>query len=139
MVNQLLAELDGMERAHSEVIVIAATNRIDLVDPSVLRPGRLGTHFFLPLPTQEERLEIFEKETRGPGFRLHDTQLIVNLARQTAGCSGADIHAFCIQARMNALKRGGYREMPPLIESDFSAAIRQLGSSKQRDKLLVEA
>jgi transitional endoplasmic reticulum ATPase len=137
VVNQLLAELDGMESAQGNVIVIAATNRLDLVDPSVLRPGRLGTHFHLPLPSQEDRIEIFEKETRGLGFRGQGEQLLANLARQTPGCSGADIHAFCIQARMNAFKRGDYREMPPLAEADFAAAIRQLGSPKHGDKLLA--
>jgi len=139
VVNQLLAELDGMETAHGNVIVLAATNRIDLVDPSVLRPGRLGTHFYLPLPDQDERLEIFQKETRGLSFRAHTEQLFSSLARQTAGCSGADIHAFCVQARMDALRRGEYLKMPPLVESDFAAAIRQLGSTKQRDKLPARA
>jgi transitional endoplasmic reticulum ATPase len=137
VVNQLLAELDGMESAHGNVIVIAATNRLDLVDPSVLRPGRLGTHFQLPLPSQEERLEIFAKETRGLRFRGHAEQLLASLARQTPGCSGADIHAFCVQARMNALERADYREMPPLAESDFAAAIQELGSPKHGDKLLA--
>lgn len=139
VVNQLLAELDGMESAHGEVIVIAATNRVDLVDPSVLRPGRLGLHLCLPLPNQEERLQIFHKETRGKGLSVANEQLLANLARQTAGCSGADIHAFCVQARMNALKRADYRQLPPLIESDFAAAIRQLGVPKQPEKLLVRA
>jgi transitional endoplasmic reticulum ATPase len=139
VVNQLLAELDGMETAHGNVIVLAATNRIDLVDPSVLRPGRLGTHFFLPLPNQDERLEIFQKETRGLSFRAHTEQLFASLARQTAGCSGADIHAFCVQARMDALKRGEYLELPPLAESDFAAAIRHLSGTKQRDKLPARA
>lgn len=138
VVNQLLAELDGMDTAQGNVIVIAATNRIDLVDPSVLRPGRLGTHFCLPLPNQEDRLEILEKEMRGLGFRLHSDHLLVNLARQTAGCSGADIHALCVEARMNALKRADYREMPPLAESDFAHAIRRFSGPKHGDKLLAQ-
>jgi transitional endoplasmic reticulum ATPase len=139
VVNQLLAELDGMESAHGNVIVIAATNRIDLVDPSVLRPGRLGTQFYLPLPNQEDRLDIFEKETRGLSVRGHGEPLFANLARQTAGCSGADIHAICVQARMNALNRANYREMPLLAEPDFAAAIRQVSGAKQGDKLLARA
>lgn len=137
VVNQLLAELDGMERAHGNVIAIAATNRIDLVDPSVLRPGRLGTHLHLPLPDHDDRLEIFQKETRGGKLRVHGDQLFANLARQTAGCSGADIHAFCVQARMNALKRADYQELPALVEDDFAVAIRQLGTQRQGDKLLA--
>lgn len=138
VVNQLLAELDGMESVHGSVVVIAATNRIDLVDPSVLRPGRLGTHFSLPLPDQQARLEIFEKETRGLGFRMPSEHMFASLARQTAGCSGADIHAFCVEARMNALKRADYREMPPLAESDFAHGIRRFGGSKQGEKVLAQ-
>ena len=137
VVNQLLAELDGMESAHGNVIVLAATNRIDLVDPSVLRPGRLGTQFHLPLPDRDERLEIFEKETRGANFGVHGERLFAELARQTEGWSGADIHAACTQARMNALKRADYEEMPPLAESDFTAAIQQQGSARRGKERLA--
>lgn len=137
VVNQLLAELDGMESAHGNVIVLAATNRVDLVDPSVLRPGRLGTQFHLPLPDAKERLEIFGKETRGAEFGVRSEELFASLARQTEGWSGADIHAACTQARMNALKRGDYRQMPPLTEADFAAAIRRLGSARRGKERLA--
>src|SRR5208282_5430254 len=75
VVNQLLAELDGMETAHGSVIVMGATNRIDLVDPSVLRPGRLGLHLYIPLPDHAERVEIFEKEVRGLGLQINAKHL----------------------------------------------------------------
>ncbi len=137
VVNQLLAELDGMESAHGNVVVLAATNRIDLVDPSVLRPGRLGTQFNLPLPDSEERREIFEKETRGIRLGVHGEQLFARFAQQTEGWSGADIHAACTQARMNALNRTNYQELPPLAEGDFTAAIQQLGTAKRGKERLA--
>lgn len=139
VVNQLLAEMDGMETLHGNVVVVAATNRIDLVDPSVLRLGRLGMHLYIPLPDAEDRLKIFEIEARGLGFRINTRQLFASLSEHTKGWSGADIHAVCVQARMNALKRADYQEMPPLTEADFVAAIRQLGASKGEDKRLAAA
>lgn len=125
VVNQLLAELDGMESAHGQVIVIAATNRIDLVDPSVLRPGRLGMHLFVPLPGLDDRRAILAQEARGLTFAPGAERLLADLAQRTDGWSGADLHALGVQARMGALARGGYATMPPLVEADFAAALRQ--------------
>ena len=134
VVNQLLAELDGMESAKSGVTVIAATNRIDLVDPSVVRLGRLGMHLYIPLPSLEDRTKIFAIESRGLGFRTSTDKLFASLAGQTDGWSGADIHGVCVQARMNALQRADYKEMPPLTEADFASAIHQLGAQKPAAK-----
>ncbi len=139
VVNQLLAELDGMEATHGQVIVIAATNRFDLVDPSVLRLGRLGIHLYIPMPAYEDRLRIFGIEGRGLSFQADSGRLFAALAEQTDGNSGADIHAICVQARMNALKRTEYNSMPPLTEADFTAAIRQLNASKREEKRLAVA
>lgn len=129
VVNQFLAELDGMEAAHGQVTVVAATNRIDLVDPSVLRLGRLGMHLHIPLPGFDDRRKILEIEARGLAFKSGADKLFYSLAHETEGWSGADIHAICVQARMNALKRAEYAKAPPLIEEDFTAAIRQLRSA----------
>jgi transitional endoplasmic reticulum ATPase len=136
VVNQLLAELDGMEAMHGHVTVVAATNRMDLVDPSVLRLGRLGMHLYIPLPDFEDRTEIVGRELRGVPLKGQGDQLFGWLARQTDGWSGADIHAICVQARMNALKRASYLEMPPLIEADFAGAIRQLRSAEAHEERL---
>src|SRR5262249_4511830 len=64
VVNQLLSELDGVEPL-SGIVVMAATNRVDLIDPSVLRPGRFGTHVYVPLPDPLGRREIVEIQLRG--------------------------------------------------------------------------
>ncbi|MSQ70288.1 MAG: AAA family ATPase [Betaproteobacteria bacterium] len=137
VVNQLLAEMDGTAGVQGGVTVIAATNRIDLVDPSVLRMGRLGMHFFVPLPDLEDRKEIFAIETRGLRFGADASQLLHSLAEQTDGYSGADIHALCIRARMNALKLADYREMPPLTPADFTAAVYMTESLKPAAKKLA--
>lgn len=134
VVNQLLAELDGTSARKGGVTVIAATNRLDLVDPSVLRMGRLGTHLRIPMPDAEERAEIFALEARrfdaGPGAGA----LFLELARQTEGWSGADIHAVCTSARMNALKRACFREMPVVTAADFAVALREGGASNPEVK-----
>jgi transitional endoplasmic reticulum ATPase len=139
VVNQLLAELDGMEAMHGNVTVVAATNRIDLVDPSVLRLGRLGMHLYIPLPSHDDRLEIVKREAKGLALKGSADHLFAWLATQTDGWSGADIHAICVQARMNALKRADYKEMPPLVEADFASAIRQLRSAGEQEERLRAA
>jgi transitional endoplasmic reticulum ATPase len=135
VVNQLLAEMDGMASMPGGVTVIAATNRIDLVDPSVLRLGRLGMRMHIPLPNHEERVAIFQIETRGLKFDTDPEQMFATLAQQTAGWSGADIHALCVQARMNGLKRADYRQMPPLTDADFTAAQRRVSAPEVKLKL----
>jgi transitional endoplasmic reticulum ATPase len=135
VVNQLLAELDGLVSMHGQVTVIAATNRIDLVDPSILRLGRLGIRIHIPLPDYQERITILEIAARGLEFQTSSEQLFVNLAHRTAGWSGADIQALCIQARMNAFKRHGFREMPPLTEADFGVALRRVVGPEGQMKL----
>lgn len=134
VVNQFLAELDGMEAQLGNVTVVAATNRIDLVDPSVLRLGRLGMHLHIPLPDFDDRRKIIEIEARGLTFEGKADPLFYTLAHATEGWSGADIHAICVQARMNALKRVDYSSTPPLIEADFTVAIRQLRAHGSEDK-----
>jgi len=123
--------MDGTEVLKNNVIVLAATNRVDLVDPSVLRLGRLGMHLYIPLPDDGERAKIFAIETRGIGLRGDMEQVFARLAEQTRGWSGADIHAACVQAKMNALKRNGYRGLPALSEADFALAVKQLGAVKK--------
>jgi ATP-dependent 26S proteasome regulatory subunit len=120
-----------MEVAKGNVVVIAATNRVDLVDPSVLRLGRLGVHLYVPLPGCEDRAEIFATQARGLRFGAEKERLFARLAGETEGLSGADIHAVCVQAKMNALQRNDYGALPPLDEADFAAALRQLGAARK--------
>jgi transitional endoplasmic reticulum ATPase len=117
VVNQLLAELDGVEQL-SRVIVLGATNRIDLVDPSILRPGRFGTHMLVPLPEEEARRAILRIHLRGVPFEdertLHET--IMELARKTAGFSGAQVRHLCEEGKRVALRSVGYaRAVAPTL------------------------
>ena len=101
LLTQLLAEMDGIE-GRAGVIVLAATNRSELLDPALMRPGRFDLVVELRFPNAEERLSIFAVHTRGRPLAA-DVSL-EELARLTEGRSGADIEAICHRAAMLALR-----------------------------------
>ncbi len=100
IVNQLLTSMDGITSLGG-VIVIAATNRPDIVDPALLRPGRFDRLLLVPPPNEEGRRRIFEVHTRK--MPLEDVDLGV-LARKTHGYTGADIENLCREAGMAAIR-----------------------------------
>jgi transitional endoplasmic reticulum ATPase len=99
VVSQLLTELDGLEDLE-DVVVIATTNRPDLIDPALLRPGRLDRHVHVPVPDAEARRKIFEVHTRDKP--LAEGVDLADLADRTDGYVGADIEAVCREASMAA-------------------------------------
>ncbi|MDP9374311.1 MAG: CDC48 family AAA ATPase [Chloroflexota bacterium] len=101
IVGQLLTELDGLEELHG-VIVLGATNRVDMLDPALLRPGRFDLTISLPLPDFAEREAIVAVHLRDRP--LADDVDYRLLARETDGCSGADIAGLCRQAAMLAIR-----------------------------------
>ncbi len=101
VVSQLLTELDGLEEL-KDVVVIAATNRPDIVDPALLRPGRIERHIYIPPPDKEARKEIFKIHLRGKP--LAEDVSIDELAEKTEGYTGADIEAVCREAGMLAIR-----------------------------------
>ncbi|MFH1786591.1 MAG: CDC48 family AAA ATPase [archaeon] len=101
IVDQLLTEMDGMEELEG-VIVIGATNRPDIIDPGLLRPGRFDRHILTPVPDKAGRLKIFEVHTKN--MPLDKSVGLKKLADMTDGYVGADIEALCREAAMNALR-----------------------------------
>jgi transitional endoplasmic reticulum ATPase len=101
IVNQLLTELDGIQPLR-RVVVIAATNRPDLLDPALLRPGRFDKLIYVPPPDYKARVEIFKVHTRK--LPLAEDVNLEELARKTEGYTGADIAAVCKEAAMLALR-----------------------------------
>ena len=99
VVSQLLTELDGLESLE-DVVVIATTNRPDLIDAALLRPGRLDRHVHVPVPTETAREAIFEVHTEEKP--LADSVSLSRLASRTEGYVGADIEAVCREASMAA-------------------------------------
>ncbi|MCC5994384.1 MAG: CDC48 family AAA ATPase [Candidatus Aenigmarchaeota archaeon] len=101
IVAQLLTEISGIEEVKN-VVLIAATNRPDLVDPALLRPGRLDKLVFIPPPDEKGRLEILKVHTRK--VPLAKDVNLEELAKRTEGYSGADLEALVREAAMNALR-----------------------------------
>jgi transitional endoplasmic reticulum ATPase len=101
VVNALLAEMDGLSNL-KDVVVIAATNRVDILDPALLRPGRFDKLVEIPVPDEKARLEILKVHTGkmplGKGVDLKE------LVKKTEGYSGADVSALCREAGLNALR-----------------------------------
>ena len=100
-LNQLLSELDGFE-AHEEVIVIAATNRPDVLDPALLRPGRFDRHVIIDRPGLKDRKAILEVHVRNKV--LSDNVDLEQLARGTPGMSGADLENLANEAALIAIR-----------------------------------
>ncbi len=101
VVSQILTEMDGLEELHN-VTVIAATNRPDILDPALLRPGRFDRLIYVPVPDKEARKEIFRIHLRGRP--LSEDVDIEKLAEKTEGYTGADIEAVCNEATILALR-----------------------------------
>ena len=100
VVNQLLTEMDGLEDLY-DIVVIAATNRPDMIDPALLRPGRFDRMILSPVPDQKGRLEIFKVHTKNMPTKAD----LKKLAAGTEGYVGADIEAVCREAAIYALRK----------------------------------
>jgi transitional endoplasmic reticulum ATPase len=127
VVNQLLAELDGVEQL-SGVIVIGATNRIDLVDPSILRPGRFGVHIPVPLPDLADRRAILRLHLRGKSMEQAGVDEIADaLAAKTEGFSGARLSQLCQEAKRLALRGAkGDRVVRPTLAQALEALAAEM-------------
>jgi transitional endoplasmic reticulum ATPase len=101
VISQLLTEMDGIIPLEN-IIVIGATNRPDIVDPAVLRPGRFDRLIYVPEPDEAARLEIFKIHTKNMPL---SNDVDIKEHRMTKGYSGADISSVCREAAMNALRR----------------------------------
>ena len=102
VVSQMLAELDGIEK-NSDIFIIGATNRPELIDPALIRPGRLGILIHIPLPDFKSRESIFRVHTRAKPIVEND-EFYFDLANKTEGYSGADIETICDRAANLAIR-----------------------------------
>jgi transitional endoplasmic reticulum ATPase len=147
VISQLLTELDGIESLQN-VVVIAATNRPDILDPAVLRPGRFDRLIYVPAPDFKALKEIFKIHTRD--MPLSKDVEIDQLARMAAGYSGADVEALCREAALNALRRdmdsnevtlGDFREamdkIKPSITSDMDTWYQNFSKRSRRERAAV--
>lgn len=129
-LNQLLTEMDGFG-SNSGVIVIAATNRADMLDRALIRPGRFDRHIYLELPNRVERKAIFEVHLRP--LKLAEGGDLEFLAAQTPGFSGADIANVCNEAALIAARSN----KKAVEEADFVSAMdRIIGGSEKKSKVI---
>ncbi|WP_319578200.1 CDC48 family AAA ATPase [uncultured Methanospirillum sp.] len=103
VVSQILTEMDGMEELKN-VTIIAATNRPDMLDDALMRPGRLERHIFVPPPDKEGRRQIFEVYLKDAGTLLTADVTIDQLVEKTEGYVGADIEALIREAKLAAMR-----------------------------------
>jgi len=123
VVSQLLSEMSGLEDIQG-VVVMAATNRPDIVDPALLRPGRFDRFVQINPPGEEARLKILQIHTKDMPLKGVDLK---ELAKKTDGYSGADIEAICREAGMNALRKD--INTKEITSKDFEEALKEIGPS----------
>ena len=131
-LNQLLTEMDGFG-TNSGVIILAATNRADVLDSALLRAGRFDRQIHVELPDLQERKEIFQVHLRP--IKLDDSVDLDFLSKQTPGFSGADIANVCNEAALIAA-RGGRKKV---TKQDFMDAVdRIVGGLERKNKIMTE-
>ncbi|ADZ10283.1 AAA family ATPase, CDC48 subfamily [Methanobacterium lacus] len=128
VVNQLLTEIDGLEELQ-DVAVIAATNRVDILDPALTRPGRFDRHVKVDDPDETARLSIFEVHTKDMPL-AEDVDLEV-LSKRTHGFVGADIEAVCREAVMLTLRENIKSELVDM--KHFQEAIKKVKPKHESD------
>jgi cell division protease FtsH len=131
-LNQLLVELDGFENAR-QVVVMGASNRIQDLDPALLRPGRFDRSMLVPPPDLAGREAILKVHTRGKPLNLGDVDL-AQVARQTSGLTGAELANVCNEAAIKA----GRRSASAITQSDFDWALERVVAGLQQRKMLTE-
>jgi transitional endoplasmic reticulum ATPase len=124
VVSQLLAELDGVEQL-SGVIVLGATNRIDLIDPSILRPGRFGVHIAVGLPDAPARRDILRicLRTTIAADEAELSAIIAAATPLTEACSGARLRQLCDDAKRSAIRRTGFTQLATPTVADMLQAL----------------
>jgi transitional endoplasmic reticulum ATPase len=124
VISQLLTEIDGLISLQN-VVVIAATNRPDIIDPAVLRPGRFDRRVYVPPPDQKARLKILQIKTRN--MPLAENVSLETLSKRTEGYSGADLDSVAREAGFHALRRDISNELVSL--NDFELSLSEIAPS----------
>lgn len=132
-LNQLLTEMDGFG-SNSGVIILAATNRVDVLDKALLRAGRFDRQIYVDLPDLNERVEVFKVHLKP--LKIDDSVDLEMLARQTPGFSGADIANVCNEAALIAARQN----KDFVTKEDFSNAVdRIVGGLEKKTKITTES
>lgn len=129
-LNQLLAEMDGFD-PHTGIIIVAATNRPDILDPALLRPGRFDRRIVVGLPDTKEREEILKLHAKGKPFA---TEVDLNaIAQQTAGFTGADLENLLNEATLLTVRKG----TDQITQKEVEEAIDKVIAGPERKSLVL--
>ncbi|MEM2940736.1 MAG: CDC48 family AAA ATPase [Thermoproteota archaeon] len=128
VVSQLLTEMDGLTPIE-KIVIVGATNRPELLDPAIMRPGRFEVILYVPPPDEASRLQILKIHTGK--MPLKDVSL-EEVAKKTEGYSGADLEALCREAGLNALRR----DAENVTKEDFEKALQTVKPSLREEMLL---
>ncbi len=129
---QLLAEMDGFE-GRGDVGIVAATNRPDILDPALLRPGRFDRFIEVPIPNEDGRMEILKIHTRN--MSLDEDVDIRHVASLSEGASGADLKAICTESGMFAIRE----ERSTVTMNDFLDAVDKIVGMEHDEEMRKEA
>lgn len=131
-LNQMLTEMDGFS-SNNGVILLAATNRADMLDKALMRPGRFDRQIYVDLPELTDRIEIFHVHLRN--IKVDPALDVEQLARQTGGFSGADIANVCNEAALIAARNNKLQ----VDREDFMAAIdRIVGGMEKKSRIITD-
>jgi cell division protease FtsH len=130
-LNQMLSEMDGFDPSEG-VVMFAATNRPDVLDPALLRPGRFDRQIVVPLPDLDERLPILEVHSKGKP--LDGSVELSMVARGTPGFSGADLANLVNEAALHAVRR----RAAMITMEDFESARDRVMMGQQRDSMVLQ-
>ncbi|MBI2173171.1 MAG: AAA family ATPase [Candidatus Aenigmarchaeota archaeon] len=128
VVSQLLAEISGLEELH-DIAVVAATNRPDIVDPALLRPGRFDRQILVPTPDEKTRLEILKVHTSK--MPLAEDVDVVKISKETPGFSGADLESVVREAAIIAMRKDINADQ--VTSADFAHAMKEVKPSVSDD------
>jgi ATP-dependent metallopeptidase hflB len=131
-LNQLLVEMDGMAEREG-IIMLASTNRADVLDKALLRPGRFDRHILIDLPTLIERKEIFEAYLKHVKTSIKPEDYSLRLAQLTPGFSGADISNVCNEAALNAAR---YKKKEVSTDDLEYAVERVVGGTEKKSHIM---
>lgn len=133
-LNQLLVEMDGFSTDDSSVVVMAATNRVDILDKALLRPGRFDRQIYVPVPDIKGRASIFRVHLAPLKTSLDKVELSRKLSAHTPGFSGADIANVCNEAALIAARDANEE----IILKNFEAAIERVVAGMEKKSQVLQ-
>lgn len=138
VVNQFLTELDGVDSSMDGIYVLGATNRLDLIDVALLRPGRFDHKILVELPTKEDRLEILRLQCRD--VILENENDIDSLASMTENWSGAELRGLIVNALFEASRDLDEKEQlvitQKVLKSSFESALESRTNSRANRRIV---